>query len=147
MAIRSQFTELMTRDMYGWFLENYDTFSPVYPQLFQVEQMSSGYDKNTSGLGLGQLSERKSGDDIISSSLLEGFTVLCKARTFSDSYWMEMEFVEDTPVEKIGNILKTQATTWAEGVTATKETFAANIFNKGGFTSGHDVFNLSLIHI
>ena len=141
MAIRSQFTELMQRDMYAWFLEKYDTFSPVYPQVFQVEQMSSAYDKMTSGLGLGKLSERKEGDEIVASNLLEGFTVLCKARTFSDSYWMSMEFVEDTPVEKISNILKSYSSTWGEGVVSTKEQFAANFFNKGGFTSGHDVFN------
>ena len=141
MAIRSQFTELMTRDMYGWFLERYDSFSPVYPQVFQVEQMISAYDKMTSGLGLGKLSERKEGDEIVASNLLEGFTVLCKARTFSDSYYMTMEFVEDTPVEKIANILKSYSATWGEGVVSTKEQFAANFFNKGGFTLGHEVFN------
>jgi hypothetical protein len=141
MAVRSQFTELMQKDMYAWFLEKYDTFAPVYPQIFQVETMSSAYDQMTSGLGLGKLSERKENDPIVSSNLLEGFTVLCKARTFSDSYWMSMEFVEDTPPEKIANILRTYATTWSEGVVSTKEAFAANFFNKGGFTAGHAVFN------
>src|SRR3972149_10023468 len=111
MAFRNQFTELLTRDMYGWFLERYDSFSPVYPQIFQVETMISGYDKVTTGLGLGKLSERKEGDDIVASNLMEGFTVLAKARTFSDSYYMTMEFVEDTPPEKIANILRAQATT------------------------------------
>jgi hypothetical protein len=131
----------MTRDMYGWFLEKYDTFAPVYPQIFQVEQMASGYDQTTTGLGLGQLSERKEGDQIISSNLLEGYTAVCKARTFSDSYWMTMEFVEDTPAEKIANILRGYAQTWGEGVVATKEAFAAKFFIHGAKTAGHDVFD------
>jgi hypothetical protein len=142
MAIRSQFTELMQKDMYAWFLEKYDTYAPVYPQIFQVEQMSSAYEQQTTGLGLGKLSERNEGDSIVSSNLLEGFTAIVKARTFSDSYWMTMEFVEDTPPEKIANILRTYATTWEEGVIASKETFAAKFFIYGGFTSGrHDTFD------
>ena|SRR3990167_2170625 len=141
MAFRSQFTELMTRDMYGWFLERYDTFSPVYPQLFQIETMTSGYDKVTSGLGMGKLSERKEGDKIVASNLLEGFTVIAKSRTFSDSYYMTMEFVEDTPPEKISNILRAYSTEWANGVISTKEAFAANFFIYGAYTAGHDVFN------
>jgi len=75
---------------------------------------------------------------------MEGFTVVCKARTFSDSYWMTMEFVEDTPPEKIANILRTYATTWGEGVVSTKEAFAAKFFNFGGFTAGNDCFNNSI---
>src|SRR3990170_2393258 len=134
MAFRSQFTELMTRDMYGWFLERYDTFAPVYPQLFQVETMTGGYDKVTSGLGLGKLSERKEGDKIVASNLLEGYTVIAKSRTFSDSYFMSMEFTEDATPEKIANILKAQATSWAEGVVSTKEAFAAKFFIHGAKT-------------
>lgn len=141
MAFRSQFTELMTRDMYGYFLERYATHNPVYPLLFEVREMQGGYDKNTSGIGLGQLSERKEGSEIVASNLMEGFTVLCKARTFSDSFFMTMEFVEDSTPEKISNVISQFAGTWAQGVTATKETFAAKFFNRGGYTAGDDVFN------
>lgn len=141
MAFRSEFTELMQKDMYGWFLERYDTFAPVYPQIFQVEQSNAGFEKETSAVGLGKLSERKEGNDIVASNLLEGYTVIAKNRTFSDSYFMTMEFVQDTPPEKISNILRSYAQTWAEGVTATKENFAAAFFNYGGYTAGHDIFN------
>jgi len=142
MAIRSQFTELMQKDMYAWFLEKYDTFAPVYPMIFDVQTMSSAYEQVTTGLTLGKLSERNEGDQIVNSNIFEGFTAVIKARTFSDSYWMTMEFVEDTPPEKIANILRTYSTTWGEGVVATKESFAAKFFIYGGFTSGrHDTFD------
>ena len=144
MAVRSEFTELMTRNMYGYYLERYDTFDPVYPQIFEVETMEGAYDKETSAIGLGKLSERREGDTIVASNILEGFTAIIKARTFSDSFFMTMEFVEDTPKEKMANVIKDFANTWAEGVVATKEAFAASLFNTGGFTSATDAFNNSV---
>ena len=127
--------------MYGWFLERYDTFSPVYPQVFNVDNSNAAFEQSTNGIGLGKLSERKEGDTIVASNIMEGFTVYAKNRTFSDSYWMTMEFVEDTPIEKIGNILRAYAAGWGEGVVSTKEQFAAKFFNYGGFTAGYDVFD------
>lgn len=144
MAFRSEFTELMQKDMYGWFFETYDTYAPVYPQIFQVEQSNSGFEKTTTGIGLGKLSERKEGNEIVASNLLEGWTIYAKNRTFSDSYYMTMEFVQDTPPEKVANILKAYAQTWAEGVVSTKEDFAAKFFIYGGYTAGNDVFNGSI---
>ncbi len=141
MAFRSEFTELMTRDMYDWFMEQYDQLTAVYPQLFDVRTLTSAYDQTTAGIGLGQLSERNEGDDIIASNPLEGFTVIGKARTFSDSFFLAQEFVEDTDPQKMANAMSDFAATWAQGVVNSKENFASNFFNKGGFTAGHDVFN------
>ena len=144
MAFRSQFTELLTQDMYGWFMESYDGLTPVYPQIFDVQPMDGAYMKETVGVGLGQLSERKEGDDIVLDNPLEGFTTVIKARTFSSSFELSQEFVEDAMAnspQKLKNVLQGFASTWAEGVIQTKETFAANLFNYGGYTSGHDVFN------
>ena len=144
MAFRSQFTELMTRDMYGWFMESYDQLQPVYPQLFEVKQIQGSYDQSTTGIGLGQLSERPEGDNIVASNPLEGYTVYGKPRTFSDSFYLTMEFVEDTPPEKMANAMRDTASTWGEGVVNSKESFAAQFFNYGGYTSGHDTFNNSI---
>ncbi len=141
MAFRSQFTELMTRDMYDWFLEIYDQLPAVYPLVFDVRPLTSAYDQSTAGIGLGQLSERKEGDNIIASNPLEGYTVIGKARTFSDSFFLAAEFVEDADPGKMANAMSDFAGTWAQGVVNSKENFASNFFNKGGFTAGHDVFN------
>ena len=141
MAFRSQFTELMTRDMYDWFLEVYDQLSAVYPLVFDVRPLTSAYDQSTAGIGLGQLSERTEGTNIIASNPLEGYTVIGKARTFSDSFSLSAEFVEDADPGKMANAMSDFAGTWAQGVVNSKENFASNFFNKGGFTAGHDVFN------
>ena len=144
MAFRSEFTELMTRDMYGWFMESYDQLQPVYPQIFDVQPLVGAYDQTTAGIGLGQLSERPEGDNIIASNPLEGYTVYGKARTFSDSFYLTAEFVEDASPEKISSAMQNFSGTWAQGVINSKETFAALAFNKGGFTAGHDVFNSTI---
>ena len=141
MAFRSEFTELMTRNLYKWFFEKYDQFAPVYPQIYQVEQMTGAYDQQTVGVGLGNLTERAEGNDIVADNILEGPTVVAKARTFSSSFYLTMETVEDASSDKLDSMLKNVAAGWGERVISTKETFAALPFNKGGFTLGHDVFN------
>ena len=95
MAFRSEFTELMTRDLYTWFMEAYDQLQPVYPQIFDVVPLVGAYDQITAGVGLGQLSERPEGDDIVAVNPLEGYTALGKARSFSSSFFLTDEFVQD----------------------------------------------------
>ena len=142
MAFRSEMTELMTRDMYGWFMEAYDQLSPVYPSIFNVQPLMGSYASDTAGIGLGQLSERSEGDDIVASNPMEGYTVIGKSRTFSDSFYLTMEFVEDATPSKMASTMQGFASTWAQGVVNTKETFAAKFFNYGGYTAGrHDTFD------
>lgn len=141
MAFRNEFTELMNQSMYDWFFEEYERHTPMYPKLFKVEELKTGYKKSTTGIGMGQLSERPEGDDIVMSKPVEGWSPIHKARTFSDSFELTQEFVEDAPAEKVGDLLKALALTWGEGVVASKEKFAAKFFNYGGYTAGHDVFN------
>jgi hypothetical protein len=138
MAFRSEFTDLMTRDLYGWFLQAYDQLSPVYPQIFDVQPLEGAYAQETQGIGLGQLSERSEGNDIIASNPLEGYTVLGKARTFSDSFFLTAEFVKDSTPQKMANVMSGFASTWAQGVVNSKESFAAKFFIYGGFTAGRD---------
>jgi len=148
MAFRSDMTELMTRDMYGWFMETYEQLSPVYPQIFDVQTLVGAYDQNTAGIGLGQLSERGEGDTIVASNPLEGYTVYGKARTFSDSFYLTMEFVEDATPQKMSSVMQGFASTWAQGVVNSKETFAAKFFNYGGYTAGrHDTFDNTITGI
>ena len=144
MAFRSEFTELMTRDLYTWFMEAYDQLQPVYPQIFDVQTLVGAYDQITAGVGLGQLSERPEGDNIVAVNPLEGYTALGKARSFSSSFYLTDVFVQDADPSKLSSAMQGFASTWAQGVINSKETFAATLYNKGGFTAGHDVFNNSI---
>ncbi len=143
MAFRNEFTELMTRNMYDWFFEDYDQLTPVYPQIFEVKTITSAYDQGTTGIGLGQLTERAEGDDIIASNPLEGYTTLGKARTFSDGFFLTNEFVKDADTNKLTNAMRDFSSSWAQGLINSKESHAAKIFINGGFTAGHAVFNQS----
>jgi hypothetical protein len=145
MAIRNEFTEGVIRDMYGYYLESYPTLPTVYSQVFEVKQMTGAFDKQTTAIGLGRLSERAEGDNIVASNIMEGYTVLIKARTFSDAFWVTMEFQEDMGREAIANAIRDFARTWTEGMIATKEQFAADFYNYGGFLLGKaSIFNNSV---
>lgn len=143
MANRAEFAKGMQKDLYTYFMEaeQYQQLTPVYPQLFEVKQLEGAYDQQTSAIGMGKLSERKERDNIKRSNPLEGFTVPIKARTFSDSFELSMETVEDFTPSKLSNVLMDIAKGWQQGIVNTKEQFAAKFFNYGGFTAGHDVFN------
>jgi len=143
MANRAEFAKGMQKDLYMYMMEaeQYQQLNPVYPQLFEVKQLEGAYDSQTSAIGMGKLSERKERDDIARSNPLEGFTVPIKARTFSDSFELSMETVEDFTPSKLANVLMDIAKGWQQGVINTKEQFAAKFFNYGGYTAGHDVFN------
>lgn len=143
-VLRNEFTKLMQKDMYGYYLERYDQYQPVYPLLFDVQQSNSAFEKSTTAIGMGKLSERPEGQSIVYSNPLEGYEVIIRNRTFSDGFTLSMEFVEDTPPEKMANIIKEFAGTWADGVMATKEKFASDLFNKGGLTAGDPIFNNSI---
>lgn len=144
MAFRSAFTELMQRNLYKWFFESYETFQPVYPQIFQVENMTGAFEQMTVGVGLGDLSERKEGDTIVADNILEGPTALIKARTFSSSFSMTSEAVKDADPSKLDDVMRRTAQGWGQRVISTKEKFAAKFFLYGGLTAGHDVFNNSI---
>lgn len=131
----------MLKDLYAWAFESYDMVEAVYPKIFRVENSDSSFEQKTSGIGMGMLSERKEGADILESNPLEGYTVYGKNRTFSDEFSLTAEFVEDTPASKIANIMQDLARGWGDGVIRSKETFAAKFFNYGGLTAGHEVFN------
>ena len=139
--VRAQWTEALQRDMYRYMFEQYDMLDRVFDKIFDVQPLVGSYEKETTSIGMGQLSERFEGADIIASSPLEGFTAVGKSRTWSDGFEVTMEMQEDTSPEKIANFARQVATTWAEGVVWTQETFTARFFNEGGFTAGSEVFD------
>jgi len=138
---RDQFTEGLKKDMYVYGMEKYDSIPTVYDKIFEVMSSSTAYEKETDVSGMGGLSEKKESEKIIFSSAMEGFTIVSKNRTFADGIEVSMEAQMDMPPEKIGDLIRTLAASWAEGYAFGKEEYAARFFNEGGFTAGSDVFN------
>src|SRR5665647_1397631 len=113
---RSGFPQLLVKNSYKWFFETYDRFTPMYPKLFKVENSTGAYEQSTSAVKSNELREKKEGSEILVKNPNEGFTVYGKNRTFTDAFEITVEMMEDTPTEKIMNILKEFANGWGEGV-------------------------------
>lgn len=141
---RSQFTELLKKDMYLYSMESYSQLSPVYPQLFEVVGSQSAYEQETIGIYGNSFVEKPETEKITFHNPLEGYTIYSKNRTFADGIEVSMEMAEDTPPEKIRNFVLTQAQKWTEESERAKELHCAKFFNYGGYTAGHDVFNAKI---
>ena len=137
---RSQFTEAMKKDMYGYFWEKYDDTPPKHQELFEIVSSDAAYEQFTSAIGLGELLEKPEGEDLQSDAPMESYTIVCKNRSFGRLVRFSYETIQDS--KKVSNMLSTTVGTWGRMVPITKEKFYAKFFNTG-FTS-NDVFNNSI---
>jgi len=138
---RSDFTEAMKKEMYDYYLdwEQYQEITPVYEQLFDIKPSDAAYEKFNSAIGLGDLLEKPEGEDLKADAPLEGYTIICKNRTFGRMVRFTYESVEDN--QKYPDFLRTVVGSWKEALVRTKDRFYVKFFNKGALTVGHDVFN------
>lgn len=144
---RAELPEFFKQKAYDIFFKAYDMIPLLYPKIFKVDTSVGAYEKYMSMVGLGDLTERKEGDEINPDKIAQGWTVLCKNRTFSRSIMFENEAVMDADPNVIVDILKTTVAGWADSLVRTKEKFGAKFFNSGGYTAGHDVFNNTLTNL
>ncbi len=143
-VVRSQFTELLKADLYAYALESYNALPKVHEQIFAVKGSTSAYEQSTTAIRGNTFVEKPETEQIVFHNPLEGYTVFSKNRTFADGVQFSMEMVEDTPPEKIANLVLEYASGWGEELARKKELFAAQFFNYGGYTAGHDTFNSSI---
>ena len=141
---RDSFTEGIKADMYAYGFSEYDSLPTVHDKVFEVIGSSKAYEQSTQLIDNGEILEKKPKEKIVFENAMEGFTIRGKNRTFAKGIEFEMELVEDMPKEKIGNIVLEYARRWAERLVQKKEEFAASVFNYGGYTAGHDVFNAAI---
>lgn len=83
--------------------------------------------------------EKPEGESIQSDAPMEGYTVVCKNRSFARNVKFSKESVDDA--KKTANLLQSVVGTWGRALPITKEKFYAKFFNYGAYTAGHDVFN------
>jgi len=143
-VVRSQFTEGLKADMYAYGFEAYDSLPPVHEQIFEVIGSSKAYEQSTSVIRGNDLKEKAENEPILYSNPLEGYTIYGKNRTFADGVEFSMEMVEDMPSEKIANIVLEYARGWGLETIRAKEEFAAQFFNEGFKTAGHDCFSANI---
>ncbi len=137
---RSQFTENMKKDMYGYFWEKYDDTPPKHQELFEVVSSNAAYEKFTSAIGLGELLEKPEGEDLQADAPMESYTIVVKNRSFGRIVRFSYETVKDA--QKTSNMLSTTVGTWGRMVPITKEKFYSRFFNNG--VNDNDIFNNSI---
>ena len=111
----------------------------VYQTLFEVVPSDAAYEKYTSAIGLGELTEKPEGEDLQADAPMESYTIVCRNRSFGKLVRFSYETVKDA--QKTSNIVATTVGTWGRKLPVTKEKFYAKFFNYGAYTAGHDVFN------
>lgn len=145
MTETSGFPEALKADNYKWFWESFDALPKVYPEVFEIKKTEKLYEKSTSAVGTGLLEETAENANYPEKSPMEGFVVYSKVRKWGKIEHVSKELHDD--VTKLGNFLKSQMPIWTKDAVETMETFYANIFNYGGYTSGHSIFNASIPNV
>jgi len=139
MTNASSFPEALRADAYDYYWEAYDEQPQVYKSVFTVKKTNKAYEKSTSAIGSGKLEEKTLTGKIKEKSAIEGFITYGKIRTFAKMETIDESLAKDP--QKLSNFLKDQMPIWAKDAEETIEEFCAGVFNYGGYTSGHDVFN------
>ena len=141
--VRAEFVEGMKKDMYDYFIDNqkYEDEKLMFPELFQVDNATGAYEKHTTVIGAGNLIEKPEGEQISYTRVGEGFTVQSTWKTYGAGLDFTKENVEDFTESKLSNLVSDMAATWLTGYNQGKESRAATVFNEGGVTTGHEIFN------
>lgn len=145
--IRSDMAEGMKADMHTWFWEAtdkiykklqryYDKMAEVLP----VSEIKGGYWKGTSAIGVTELQDRINYGKLYEDKPQEGYIVYgtIKQKNIAIQVPREMERDWHRTKDWMKDYINKN---WPQAVEVSKEKIVANLYNYGGYTSGHTVFN------
>lgn len=138
----SDFPVGLVADSYDYYWENYDNLPKTWPQVYQEKRTNRRYEKSTSAVGTGLLIEKPEGQKGQHKAPTEGFTVYGSVKAWMKIEEITKELHDDH--QKLKEFMKSQMPQWTQDVVETQETFYANVFNYGGYTAGHAVFNATV---
>lgn len=142
MSTRSSFVRAMVKDAYEWAIEKYEEVPTVFDQLFAVESSDSAYEQYTSAIGPGAITEIAEGVSIPRQSAQEGYVLWCANKKYPTELPLTNEAIDDNT--KVSNFLKAWADGLGEAIRNKQESTHADIFTKGGYTSGDAAFDNSI---
>ncbi|RLF07606.1 MAG: hypothetical protein DRJ60_02325 [Thermoprotei archaeon] len=144
MNIHADFIEGCKKDAYEYYFEEYDRVPTYFDKVAEERSSDAAYEKGTVITGPGTLDEKPYGGDYKAIGLSEAFTWYAKMREYGNLLPIEGSTLEDIK-RKAGDLIKQWSKYWAEAARNTKEILVFNIFNYGGYTSGHAAtFNQSI---
>lgn len=141
--LRGEFIEGIKKEFYEYAEENmeYQMQDMVHPEIFEVATATGANEKHTMGIGTDLLKEKPEGEKIKYSKVGEGYTVQSTWHTYADGLEFSYENVKDMNEKKVSNLVEAKARTWVDSYMQGKDQYAANVFNYGGYTAGHSIFN------
>lgn len=133
----------MVEDRYDFLFEAYNQSQGKVDLLFEVRNPKDGmFDQVTTGIGMGQLVQKATGDTSITfRAPTEGFTAFTAYRQFDDGLNLSRLTVERFPANKVKDLVETSIRSWGSALRRTEETFGSALFRRGGFTAGHADFS------
>lgn len=143
MNTRANLVKGMVNDAYDYAIESYNLKPLVFPEVFDTENSEGAYEQYTTVVGPGKLTRIAEGVSIPSTSTIEGYTVYIANFKYPVELPITNEAIDDN--RKIKSFLKTWSQGLGEAARITQEDEHADLFNYGGYTSGHLTF-LNDIH-
>ncbi len=139
MNTRANFVRGMVNDAYDYAMESYSERPLVFPEIYDMESSGGAYEQYTTVVGPGKLNRRAESQTIPRVNTTEGFTVWCANFKYPVELAISNEAIDDN--RKIKSFLKTWAQGLGDAARITQEDEHADLFNYGGYTSGHATFN------
>lgn len=144
MLLTSDQMVLYEKDMYPVMNERYKKKKTKYQRVYKLKAKATGAgNKETQLLGADKFRKKQfQGEGFKFRSPVQGWQTFVKYDTFGDAVKFDKEEIEDNVKNGVvGKTLKNYAASWGQAYRVTKEEFAASFLNKGGFTSGNEIFN------
>jgi len=127
--------ELLREGIKGFFGENYDRWSPLYKQIFDVRKSDSAYEEFLQLSGLGLPVARNAGESTTPDDMMQGYLVAIRNQYYSKSVTIYAKLLENSKYKGTAlNVTEKLMTSSREG----RETLAATVFNDGFSTNGYD---------
>ena len=141
------FTKALWPGVNAWYGKTYDEFKPEYPDLFDKNTSRRAYEEDVGTSGFGLASVKTEGGVINYDSATQGFTTRYTHVNYALGFVITEEMVEDDQYDIIG---KSRAEALAFSMRQTKETVAANVFNRAfnsSYTGGDGLEMVSTAHL
>lgn len=127
MIAQGNFTKALWPGVNAWYGKKYDEFPPQWTPLFEKNTSRRAWEEDVGTSGFGLASVKGEGAAIVYDNATQGFTTRYTHVNYALGFVITEEMVDDDLYDVIG---KARAESLAFSMRATKETVAANVYNR-----------------
>jgi hypothetical protein len=131
----------------AWYGAAYNQYPTEYTDLFDTYQSSMNSEEDVSLVALGLMTVKPEGQPTEYDTMRQGFRTRYRHVTYSLGFVITKEMLTDNKYSEVG---KARSEALARSVRQTKETIAANVYNRafnGNYTGGDGLELLSTAHL